>query len=148
MNPLRANWAVRSVGLALVLSGAMGAPLSAQNATIDWFTIDGGGADSGGGPYKINATVGQQDAGLLMTGSLVIEGGFWPGAFMVSTPRLYIVRSGANVVITWAPEASGYVLQRNDGLSPANWTDAPSGGLNPVTEQVQSETRYYRLVRR
>ncbi len=45
--------------------------------SIDWYTIDGGGATfSTGGSYSLGATIGQPDAGLLSGGSYQLNGGF------------------------------------------------------------------------
>ena len=46
---------------------------------IDWFTIDGGGGQSSGGPYQLTGTVGQPDAGFLDGGQYELLGGFWVG---------------------------------------------------------------------
>jgi hypothetical protein len=54
--------------------------------SIDWFTIDGGAGVCGGGPFSLAATVGQPDAGPVMTsGRFTVEGGFWI-AFAGSPP--------------------------------------------------------------
>ncbi|GMU37950.1 MAG: hypothetical protein AMXMBFR22_21410 [Phycisphaerae bacterium] len=53
-----------------------------QDYAIPWFTIDGGGhISSSGGAYTLGATIGQPDAGAVMSGgAYVLAGGFWPGA--------------------------------------------------------------------
>lgn len=35
----------------------------AQNYSIDWFKVAGGGGMSTGGVYSVNGTIGQHDAG-------------------------------------------------------------------------------------
>ena len=54
----------------------------AQNYTIDWHTIDGGGhVFAAGGGYDLSGSIGQFDAGVAMTGGdYTLAGGFWPGA--------------------------------------------------------------------
>ncbi len=48
---------------------------------LSWNTIDGGGGASNGGGYEVSGTIGQPDAGPVMTGgSFELTGGFWPGA--------------------------------------------------------------------
>ena len=47
--------------------------------SIDWYTIDGGGGTSSGGPYTLVGTIGQPDAGEMAGGDYVLSGGFWPG---------------------------------------------------------------------
>jgi len=46
---------------------------------IDWYTIDGGGGTSTGGPYVLTGTIGQPDAGGCSGGSYELLGGFLPG---------------------------------------------------------------------
>src|SRR5687768_18612225 len=98
-----------------ILGGAilsMALTLSAQNYKIDWFTIDGGGGTSSGGPYTLSGTIGQPDAGTLAGGSFSLVGGFWGGAFavqQVGSPTLSIQPAGGNVIISWDPNSSGFV---------------------------------------
>ncbi len=42
--------------------------------SIDWYTIDGGGAT-----FSIGGSIGQPDAGSLSGGSYQLNGGFWGG---------------------------------------------------------------------
>src|SRR3989442_3929356 len=56
------------------------APVLAQNYSVDWFTIDGGGGVSTGGVYAVTGTIGQPDAGLMTGGSYAVAGGFWAGS--------------------------------------------------------------------
>ena len=37
----------------------------AQNYTVDWMTVDGGGGTSTGGVYSVTGTIGQPDAGVM-----------------------------------------------------------------------------------
>ena len=46
---------------------------------IDWYTIDGGGGTSSGGPYQLTGTIGQPDAGYHNGGTYELLGGFWTG---------------------------------------------------------------------
>ena len=56
-----------------------GAAAQAQ-LSMTWFTIDGGGGTSTGGALSLSFTVGQPDAGPVMTGgSYTFTGGFWVG---------------------------------------------------------------------
>ncbi|HET7375510.1 MAG TPA: hypothetical protein VFK30_02315 [Anaerolineae bacterium] len=49
--------------------------------SIDWYTIDGGGAlNSHGGSYSLGGSIGQPDAGALSGGAYELVGGFWSGA--------------------------------------------------------------------
>jgi len=47
--------------------------------SISWYTIDGGGGQSSGGPYVLTGTIGQPDAGYLGGGNYELLGGFWVG---------------------------------------------------------------------
>src|SRR2546430_2683560 len=49
----------------------------AQNYSIDWFTIDGGGGTSTGGVFSLTGTIGQPDAGHMSGGTYTVDGGFW-----------------------------------------------------------------------
>jgi hypothetical protein len=46
---------------------------------ISWYTIDGGGGQSSGGPYVLTGTIGQPDAAYSTGGNYELLGGFWPG---------------------------------------------------------------------
>ncbi len=62
--------------LLLVLLIAPGAV--AQPFSLDWFTIDGGGASATtGGAFELSGTVGQPDAGFASGGDFELIGGFW-----------------------------------------------------------------------
>lgn len=63
----------------------------AQNPSIDWFTIDGGGEmSSTGGSLELSGTIGQPDPNdtVLSGGGLELVGGFWAVAAPVPTPCL------------------------------------------------------------
>lgn len=120
---------------------------SAQNFSIDWFTIDGGGGTSAGGNYSLSGTIGQPDAGIMSGGNYTLTGGFWSiqAANTPGLPRLLITPAGNNVIISWTPNTPGFVLQGNGNLAGASWADAPSGSTNPISVPVSSAARFYRL---
>lgn len=63
-------------------------------------------------------------------------------------PVLTIVPAGTQQVqISWTPNPPGWILQETWSLVPTNWTNAPSGTLNPVTVPATPPTRFYRLFR-
>jgi hypothetical protein len=132
-----------------VLSLATALSASAQTYSIDWYTIDGGGGTSSGGPYTLSGTIGQPDAGLHTGGGYTLVGGFW-GAFavqQVGAPTLYIrPAEPGQVTISWEPNTPGFVLQENNdlGLAPGGWNPSPSGGANPVTIPAPA-MKFYRL---
>jgi hypothetical protein len=105
----------------------------AQNYTIDWHKISGGGGSSSGGQYSLSGTIGQHDAGGPGTNTeFSVSGGFWT-IFAVQTagaPTLSIkVIDGGAVMVYWPSSTTGFSLQVNPDLNPANWT-APSQTLN------------------
>ena len=124
----------------------------AQSYSIDWFTIAGGGGTSTGGVYSVSGTIGQPDAGEPMSGGQYsVTGGFWtlPTAVQVpAAPTLSIVpATPGNATISWSPATPGFVLQETWALSPANWTNAPSGESNPIVVPATLPTRFYRLIK-
>lgn len=44
---------------------------------IRWYTMDGGGGQSSGGPYVLVGTIGQPDAVTASGGDYVLNGGYW-----------------------------------------------------------------------
>jgi hypothetical protein len=122
----------------------------AQNYSIDWHTIDGGGGTSTGGVYSVSGTIGQPDAGGPMTnGVYSVTGGFWalPMAVQVpGAPTLAIAAaSPGQAIISWAPATPGFVLQETWVLSPANWTNSLSGATNPIVVPAAVPAKFYRL---
>ena len=68
----------RSAVLILLLI-ALAASTATAQYELSWYTIDGGGGRSSGGPYTITGTVGQPDAAYSAGGNFELLGGFWPG---------------------------------------------------------------------
>jgi hypothetical protein len=142
--------AAKTLLAGLVLSSALS--LSAQNYSIDWYTIDGGGGTSSGGPYTLTGTIGQPDAGVHIGGIYTLVGGFW-GPFAVQQigmPTLYIRPAGpGQATIAWDPPLAGFVLQESTdlNLAPGGWGPAPSGSANPTTVNATSALKFYRLQR-
>ena len=105
----------------------------AQQYSIDWYKIAGGGGTSTGATYQVTGTIGQPDASGAMTGgSFSVTGGFWSLISVVQTagaPALTITQSGNTVKVLWPYPSTGWTLQQNSNLAvPANWT--PSGGIS------------------
>jgi hypothetical protein len=61
----------------------LGAARGAGELTIDWSSIDGGGARSSSGAYVIEGTIGQADTSVLSSSRFTVAGGYWA----VVTPR-------------------------------------------------------------
>lgn len=127
----------------------------AQNYSIDWYTIDGGGGTSTGGVYSVSGTIGQPDAGAVMTGgNYSLQGGFWaiqavqtPGA-----PLLSIARTTTNTVaVFWPSPSTDWTLQQNtNSISSVNWSNAPgtiqdNGTTKTLIVNPPTGNRYYRL---
>ena len=122
--------------------------------SIDWFTVDGGGGTASGGVYEITGTIGQPDAGSVIAGNYVIEGGFWSDLEVVPEPpapglNIELVFPGS-VLVWWPAPSSGFVLQLNTNLATTNWvafTNPPvlANGQKQVTVSPLVGTRYYRL---
>jgi len=100
--------------------------VKAQNYAIDWFTVDGGGGTSTGGVFSVSGTIGQPDAGKLIGGNYVLDGGFWGIVLAIQTPGapfLSITRSNSNVIVFWPAPAPGFVLDETTTLTgaPTPW---------------------------
>jgi hypothetical protein len=124
--------------------------LSAQQFSIDWHTIDGGGGISTGGVFTVSGTIGQPDAGgPMIGGSYSLTGGFWALPAVVQTPGAptLVITLGAPgfASISWGPATPGFVLQQSDSLTNPNWSNAPSGASNPVTVPATLPSKFYRL---
>ena len=75
----RTNRRMSLLGASILATLAAGA--NAQDFSISWYTIDGGGGTSTGGDFSLSGTIGQHDAGGPMTGGdFSVSGGFWVGA--------------------------------------------------------------------
>jgi uncharacterized repeat protein (TIGR03803 family) len=72
-------------------------------------------------------------------------------SFSLPPPRLAIIHSGANVVLTWPANAAGFTLQSTTNLgSTAVWsTNSPApvivNGRNAVTNPAAGTRQFYRL---
>ena len=72
--------AARAPALLAALLMLVSVALAQGGYNLSWFTVDGGGGSSSGGPYALSGTIGQPDVGALSGGSYALAGGFWPGA--------------------------------------------------------------------
>ncbi len=107
----------------MVLAGSQAA-LQAQNYSIDWFKVSGGGGTSTGGVYAVSGTIGQADASMAMSGgNYSLTGGFWSFDAAVQTPgapTLTIMHSGSSVMVSWPSPSAGWTLQQNAELASAS----------------------------
>jgi hypothetical protein len=126
----------------------------AQNYSISWYKIAGGGGTSTNGTYQVAGTVGQPDASGPMTGSAYsMTGGFWSLISVVQSsgmPTLYISGSGNTVTVSWQ-NVPGCTLQQNCDLTvPAGWgtcgySCTTSNGTNYVNITNPTGSLYFRL---
>ena len=70
---------VRRTGCILSMLSLLVTVSASGQYKIDWYTIDGGGGTSSGGPYTLSGTMGQPDADWCAGGPYELLGGFWPG---------------------------------------------------------------------
>jgi hypothetical protein len=117
------------------------AAVHAQQYTIDWYKVAGGGGTSTGGSYTVNGTVGQPDAsGTMSGGNYSVTGGFWALVNVVQTPgapTLYISHSGNTVAVYWQAVAGWNLVQNNNlTTSLANWPTNSSASVTGGTNYV------------
>ena len=144
-------------GLALTMALALVATqsLPAQDYSLDWSTVDGGGGTSTGGVYSVSGTIGQPDAGAMSGGNFTLDGGFWSLIAAVQTPGaplLSILRTTTNTVaVFWPSPSTGWDLQQNtNSVSSLNWSNVTSGIQDDGTTKTllvnpPAGTRFYRL---
>jgi hypothetical protein len=127
---------------------------SAQNYSIDWFTIDGGGGTSTGGVYSVSGTIGQPDAGHMSGGNFTIDGGFWGIIGAIQSPGSPILRvlftSTNTVIVAWPAPSTGFSLQQNSDLKTTVWSAVTNavnvvGSENQVIVAPPVGNRFYRL---
>ncbi|HEV2394714.1 MAG TPA: hypothetical protein VG146_20370 [Verrucomicrobiae bacterium] len=127
----------------------------AQQYSIDWYKISGGGGASSNGQYVVSGTIGQHDAGGPMTGgNYSLTGGFWSLVAAVQTPGaplLGIYHTDTNtVVVYWPAAASSFTLQQSASLSSPGWGNvtATQNLVGTNIEVIVSPpvgTEFYRL---
>lgn len=146
-------------GQRLVLLAALALTVQAQDYSLNWFTIDGGGGTSTGGLYAVSGSVGQADAGPVMEGdSYALVGGFWGVVAAIPTPGaplLSVMRTDTNtVLVSWPQPASGWMLEWTSALLPPPQTNAwhvipepyPANPLRYyILEPTPQGNRFYRL---
>ncbi len=129
---------------------------SAQTFTIDWFSIDGGGAmNSTGERFSVVGTIGQPDAGPTMSGgNFSMAGGFWSLIAVVQTsgaPPLTISLTTTNTaMILWPSPSTGFFIEQNLDLGSTGWASVTNpvrdDGLNNfIILNPAAGNRFYRL---
>ena len=140
-----------------VLFGALtcSSALHAQDFSIDWFTMAGGGGNSSSVDFELISTIGQSSVGAMSGAVYALDGGFWSmvAALQPGEPPLLRITLAIpnSVTISWPASAAGWVLQHSSTLdTSSNWTEVgapvvPNGADNTVTQAVNSGNRFYRL---
>jgi len=124
----------------------------AQNYSIDWFTIDGGGGTSTGGVFSVSGTIGQPDAGVMSGGQYSLSGGFWGILSAVQTPGaplLSIQRVGGGARVFWPKPATDWLLDQSLTVTGA-WSQVTfpyATNATDISVSLPSPTgnRFYRL---
>jgi len=125
----------------------------AQQYTIDWYKIAGGGGTSTGGVFSLSGTIGQPDADGPMTGgNYAVTGGFWILIAVVQTPGaplLTITHSGNSVTVSWPSPSTGWTLQQNSDLATSNWSTSSgisdNGTIKSITITSPTGNLFFRL---
>ena len=146
---------MKTIFAAFTLALTLTSTAVAQNYSIDWFTIDGGGGTSTGGVYSVSGTIGQPDAGAMSGGNYSLVGGFWGGIVAVQTegaPKLVIENLiNGTARISWAPNTPGFLVQQVTALTPTPlttaWSNAPATYTNGAVIPASSQMRYFRLIK-
>jgi hypothetical protein len=146
-----ANWA-KVLALPLFLSTALIA--SAENYSIGWYKVAGGGGTSSSAVYSVSGTIGQHDAGgPLVGGDFSLTGGFWsfPAVQTPGAPALRIVATSPNtLMVYWPSPSTGFNLQVKTDLTSASWT-APTeivqdnGTIKYILVSPTPGQKFYRL---
>jgi uncharacterized repeat protein (TIGR03803 family) len=116
---------------------------TAGSSKLGGFIINTDGAWPGGLIASGNALYGTTDSGSSSGNGTVFSISF--------SPRLAIIATGPNVILTWSTNATGFILQSTTNLiSPAVWTavsPAPVvvNGQNTVTNPISGAQQFYRL---
>jgi hypothetical protein len=121
------RWGALRASLAVASFVCCAVACLAQNYSIDWHTLGGGGGTSTGGSYSLTGTVGQSDTGAMSGGNFSLQGGFWSVTAVAPTPgapTLRVLQSPGLVEIAWSKPADGWVLESSPALSGAGlkWT--------------------------
>jgi len=155
--PLHTRGHSRLLILSTIVLMAFTVRITAQQYTIDWFAVAGGGGASNGGDFALSGTIGQPDAGGdLLGGDFAITGGFWSIATTVETPdapSLTLSLAASTLTVAWPSNGSaGFALEETGALlnlsttwNTVNITPQSANGTNSVSLPLVAGTRFYRL---
>jgi hypothetical protein len=125
------------------------AAVHAQQYSVDWYKISGGGGTSTNGRYSLSGTIGQPDAsGAMHGGNYSVTGGFW-SLYAVQTPGaplLTITFVGNQAVVSWDSSITGWTLQTNANLTTPTWGNFLGNVVNnSVTNSPSQGNVFFRL---
>lgn len=143
----------------IILAGALQitSAIPGQIYRMDLFVLAPSGISTGG-VYSISGTVGQVEAGGMMSGEAYsLTGGFWNSSSTVEEPaatKLTVQVTGPGVVVvSWPSPSTGLFLEQSSSLSFPDWTAASEtvtddGTTKSIVISPTATHRYYRLLRR
>ena len=127
---------------AITVAGLSLAAAAHAQFSISWFTLDGGGGTSAGGPFVLSGTLGQPEAApILAGGAFKLEPGFWNGVSVQQTPgaptlKIQLVANGL-AVLSWPASVTGFVLEETTSAGmPDSWTNT----LQPMADTATEHT--------
>src|SRR5207247_196299 len=139
-----------SYALGAFILAALASAARAQSGgqfDLSWSAIHGGGGTSvgadtnAGSQFTLTGTIGQKEAGngTLRAGQFSLTGGFWSFLSVVQTPGaplLAIKLVGANAVLSWPLNTSGFFLQETPSVSAPAWTSPAQSVVDTATEHT------------
>jgi hypothetical protein len=140
---------------AIVLYSAL-APLRAQQYTLLWARVSGGGGLTSGGNFVCLGVPGQVEGGPSGGGSFSLFSEFDPGLIAgppAATPSISISYALSDtVVLTWPASFSSFVLQQKGDLSLSAWTNTgqsptASGASLTLALPISGKAQFFRLVK-
>ncbi len=142
---------VGSFLLALALV-AFAMRVEAQQYSIPWYDVagGGGGGSGGAGAYSVTGTIGQPDAGAAMINApYVVVGGFW--SVLGARPSIMIWIQGNDVIVAWPVTAGASQLQQAGNMTTPVWSDVIQtpvivGEEYQVTVPLAGFQQYFRLI--
>lgn len=140
--------------IVLALLASVPSTVRAQNYSINWYTIGGGGGTSAGGNYSVTGTIGQPATATMSGGTYSLTGGFWSILAVVQvpgSPLLTITRAGSEAIISWPVSSATFNLQVTSSLASGSWANSSltlttnNGVVSATVPSITSGYQYYRL---
>jgi len=146
--------AVRGRLLAVVLAMAVwftGPALTAQDFSVRHGTINSGSLAMHGDTFSIAGGAGQTVTGLSTVVELLSIGGFdqsHPPLLLPLIPTIVALNAPPNqVIITWTPHSSSFVLEFADSLNRPRWFAYSNVTNNVASAPANARQFYFRLRR-